>query len=494
MSSESDSIRRELSKLEATARLLDPGPAQRTAWLNGLRAFTEAFLEGLNDTPGFKGDDGLDGFSGTHFEETPADIEALLPLFEREVLEKGANTASGRYVAYIPGSGVYPSALGDFLADVCNRYAGVSLAGPGATRMEQSLIRWMCRLVGYPESANGDLASGGSIATLSAMVAARDAKDVTPGRIGNACVYLTRQAHHCVRKALHIAGLSEAKARYLPMDERYRMDPAALERAMAEDREKGLQPFLVIASAGSTDTGTIDPIDDIARIAQQYEAWLHVDAAYGGFFLLCEETRPALAAMRRADSIVLDPHKGLFLPFGSGAVLLRDGTDLLRSFSYTADYLQDASAHIGHGAQYSPADYSPELSRPFRGLRMWLPLKLFGLAPFRAALQEKLLLARYFRQEIARLDRWEVGPEPDLSVVTYRYIPRRGDADDFNRRLNQALLDDGRIFISSTQIDGVFTLRLAVLNFRTHRDIIDELLELLPRMAEKLERENEKTP
>lgn len=260
------------------------------------------------------------------------------------------------------------------------------------------------------------------------------------------------------------------------MDDRFRMDVSGLRQAILEDKAAGLRPWLIIASAGTTDTGAVDPVDVIAQVAKQHELWLHIDAAYGGFFLLCDEGRQVLRGLDKAHSIVLDPHKGLFLPYGSGAVLVRDEEWLAQSQAYQADYMQDARAASGH---YSPADLSLELTRPFRGLRFWLPLKLFGLAPFRKALAEKIWLARYFHEELEKTPGWETGPYPELSVVTYRYLPDHGDADSFNRQLVEAVKADGKVFISSTLIDEKFYLRLAVLHFRTHLPQVDYLLDLL---------------
>ena len=180
----------------------------------------------------------------------------------------------------------------------------------------------------------------------------------------------------------------------------------------------------------------------------------------------------------------MDQHKGLFLPWGSGALLVRDERLLAEAHRYSAAYLADAHEA---GSVYSASDLSLELTRPFRGPRLWLPLKLFGLAPFRAALEEKLLLAQYFHRRLSELPQWNVGPEPDLSVVTYRYLPKRGDADDFNRRLLDSVLGDGRVAISSTQLDGSYTLRTAVLHYRSHLEQVDELLDVLNREANRLE-------
>jgi glutamate/tyrosine decarboxylase-like PLP-dependent enzyme len=180
----------------------------------------------------------------------------------------------------------------------------------------------------------------------------------------------------------------------------------------------------------------------------------------------------------------MDPHKGLFLPFGSGALIVRDERQLAEAHRFSASYLDDARET---GGVFSPSDLSLELSRPFRAPRLWLPLKLFGLAPFRAALEEKLLLARYFHARLSETSGWIPGPEPDLSIVTYRYRPNRGDPNDFNRRLLQAVYTDGRAVISGTEIDGTYTLRLAVLHYRSHLDEVDGLLDVLASEATRLE-------
>jgi glutamate/tyrosine decarboxylase-like PLP-dependent enzyme len=471
-------------ELEAEARKLEPGARDRRALLQEAGAYAERFLGGLDAAPTYAADGGrsvrLDGC----LREDPANMADLLANIRESVDTPGINPASGGHMGYIPGGGIYPSALGDFLADVTNRYSGVAFASPGAARMEMQLVDWMATLVGYPDSAGGDLTSGGSIANLTGVVTAREAMGLKAADFARACVYLTGQAHHCVDKALRVAGLGECPRRTVPMDDRYRMDPRALRTMVREDRAAGFRPWLIVASAGTTDTGAIDPLAEIADVADTERLWLHLDAAYGGFFILCEEGRAMLRGMGAADSIVMDPHKGLFLPYGTGAVLVRDVELLARAHAYEANYMQDARGSDHHRA---PAGLSAELSRPFRGMRLWLPLKLFGLRPFRAALAEKIWLARYFHQRISATPGFEAGPAPDLSVVTYRYRPRRGNADEFNRRLLQAVHDDGKVFITSTMLDGRFTLRLALLHFRTHLDTVDYLLDLLIEKARILE-------
>ena len=480
-------MRDRIRKLEQISRRLDPDAESRRSMHDAVRDYAERFLNALPETDTYVKDVGRQGLAHQPMAEDAADIRDLLELYRREVDTTGILPASGGQLGYIPGGGLFPSALGDFLAGISNRYSGVSFAGPGAADMEGALVRWMCDLASYPQTAGGDLTSGGSLATLSALVTARDAKGIDHAQIPTACIYLTAQAHHCVSTALHVAGLGGVIRRIVPMDEHFRMDTARLREMVTEDSQKGLAPWLVVASAGTTDTGAVDPIPAIADVCEEHGLWFHLDAAYGGFFRLCEEGREKLEDMERADSIVMDPHKGLGLPYGCGAVLLRDRRLLARSFRYYADYMQDAIREDREpAADHSPADFSPELTRPFRGPRMWFPLKLFGLAPFRASLAEKICLARYFHEEIGKLDSFEAGPPPDLSIVTFRLRSGCGDANIINRKLLQAVHDDGRVFITSTLIGGEFTLRLAVLNFRTHLEQIDYLLDLLKRKSSEI--------
>lgn len=473
----------EIARLEASARVLDPDSVERRRHERLVLDYANGFLQKLPDMPAFRSRFSGGLLDATPVREEPYPLQQLLATLAQDVDTPGINPASGGMLGYIPGGGQYYSALGDYLADVFNRYAGIYYASPGAVRLEKSLIRWMTELVGYPASAAGDLTSGGSIANLMAVVAARQAAGLTGAELRSSPVYFSGQVHHCVDKAIRIAGLGECPRRQIPMDERFRMDARALAAAIEADRRAGLNPWLVVASAGTTDTGAIDPLDEIAAVAAREKLWYHVDAAYGGFFLLCDRAKEALRGMERSDSIVMDPHKGLFLPYGTGAVLVREGESLVAAHYQDASYMQDARA----GAhELSPADLSPELSRPFRGLRLWLPLMLCGLSAYRAALDEKLLLARYFHGKLAGRPGWELGPPPDLSIVIYRYRPERGDPDAFNRALLQAIHDDGRVYVSSTRVNGNFVLRLAVLHFRTHRENIDLLLELLEHHARRL--------
>lgn len=469
-------MRSHILGLERAARQLEPTREVRDQWNEAVKHYADQFLDAIDDAPGYEYDpDEGKGIEAWLPGEKGRPLEQVLGALEAHVDHSGINPASGGHLGYIPGGGVFPSALGDYLAAVTNRYAGIYFANPGAVRMENMMLRWLCQLVGYPEGALGNLTSGGSVANLIGIVTARDDRGVTSAEVPRSVIYLNEQVHHSVHKAIRIAGLAEAPVRYVPLDTHYRLDAGALAQLVEADKRAGLRPFLVIASAGTTDTGAMDPLDAIADIAEAHDMWYHVDAAYGGFFILLDELKDRFKGLERSDSLAIDPHKGLFMPYGVGAVLVRDVQALMRSHYYRANYMQDAHEHAH---QLSPADLSPELTKHFRGLRFWLPLQLLGLAPFRAALAEKRALAQYFHREVQRLG-FEVGPEPDLSVVIYRYVPEQGDANEFNRRLTQYVQRDGRVFVSSTTIDGKVWLRLACLSFRTHLKHIDTLLEVL---------------
>jgi glutamate/tyrosine decarboxylase-like PLP-dependent enzyme len=475
--------------LELEARPLDPSAEERGLLRDKVVAYADAFMDDLAGRPVFVVSEGEDSaLYDSPISEGSTDPDEALDLLDRGVNQRGVTIGSAGHLAYIPGSNLYASALADYLAAVTNRYSGLYFASPGAVRMERVLLRWMANFLGYPAASAGDLTSGGSIANLVGIVTAREAHGLKARDFDRAVVYLSEQTHHAIDKALRIAGLGESLKRFVSLDGRYRMRPEALEEAIERDAKAGLRPWLIAATAGTTDTGAVDPLAELADVARQHGLWLHVDGAYGAPFALTRQGKQILRGIECSDSVVLDPHKGLFLPFGSGAVLVREGSHLLVAHHYDANYLQDKDT-LASGDEVSPADLSPELTRPFRALRLWLPLKLAGVAPFRAALEEKLLLARHFHRRMRLEDGFEVGSPPDLSIVTFRYLPRRGDPDAFNRKLIDAVQRDGRVFLSSTKIDGKFTLRVAILSLHTHLETIELAIEILREKAELLERD-----
>lgn len=476
-------MKRQLDALRKLSRSLEPPLRRRQAWTRIVAAHAQQFLQSRAQAPAFCGSasEGK-GILDSPLSEEPADPQRLLKLLAKHVEQPGLRLGAAGFLGFIPISTLYPAALGDYLGAVINPFVGNFFAAPGAVRLEHMLTRWLARLVGYPRSAAGDLTSGGSIANLSAIVAAREAHQLKASDFHRAVVYLTSQTHHSIAKALRIAGLGECPRRLISLDPAFRMRTDHLEKTLRADKRAGLRPWLIVASAGSTDTGAVDPLEAISQLARNHGLWLHVDGAYGAMFALCASARKVLAGMERSDSLTLDPHKGLFMPCGSGAVLVRDGRHLLAAYRYDASYMQDRPT-LASLAEVSPSELSPELTRPFRGLRLWLSLKLLGLSPFRAALEEKLLLARYFYEEVRRLQGVEVGPPPDLSVVVFRWKPAQGNADRYNQHLLKTIQQDGRVFLTSTRLNGQFWLRLAVGCAATHREHIDLALQILKQNA-----------
>ena len=488
--------------LEGAARALDPGPAERDRLMEHAHAYAQQLLAGLTTPqppappeppaplappstaalPAFNPDlTAVRALRDLPPTPEPRPFPSLIDRFDASVVRPGLLPSHPGHLAYIPGGGLYASALADYLAAVTNEYAGVRFVGPGSVEMEDLVLDWMARVVGFPATADGNLASGGSIASLAAVVAAREAAGLRARDFERAVVYATPHIHQCLHKAIRVAGMGESVRREVAVDNAFRLCPRSLSELVAADRAQGLLPWLVLGSAGTADTGAIDPLDRIAEISEREGLWFHVDAAYGGFFALLDEFRPRLAGLERADSLVLDPHKSMFLPYGTGAVLVRNRNALRDAHAHNASYLQDTLASE-HGGR-SPAAVSPELTKHFRALRVWLPLLLHGEEPFRACLREKLELARYFHRAIGEVG-FEVGPKPDLTVVTFRWVPESGSANAFNRALVEETHRDGRVFMSSTTVEGKFMLRMAALAFRTHLDTIDLALAVLRRAVE----------
>ena len=401
-------------------------------------------------------------------------------------------TTSPGYLAYVPGGGLYTGALADFVAGCLNRFTGLAVEAPALCRLEADVLEWLMTEFGWGDvdSARGVLTSGGSLANFGAVVAARHDCFGEDGDLRRGTAYVSSQTHHSVAKAIRLAGFPLRNVRPIDVDETLRMRVDKLDEAVRGDLDHGLTPFLVVSTAGTTNTGAIDPLADIDASCRAYGVWHHVDAAYGGGFVLCERGRELLAGIARADSITIDPHKSLFLPTGTGCLLVRDGDKLRAAHELDADYLA-----VGHeGEPPSPAHYGAELSRPFRGLRLWLSLMLYGAQPFRTALDEKLELAERFNRGLEKLRTdhalpIEITQPPQLSTVAFRLERDAGESlASWNSR-NVLLLDainaSGRVFLSKTSLpvaDGqAQTLRMCALSYRCREEDIDACLEVLER-------------
>jgi aromatic-L-amino-acid decarboxylase len=396
-------------------------------------------------------------------------LPELLEWLRVAALPPGRNAAHPSYLAYVPGGGLPEAALADWIAATLNRFTGLRAAAPGLVALENITIGWLCQSIGYPRHATGALLSGGSLANWSAVIAARER--YWPGsveRFSAGRAYLSDQTHDSIAKAVRLAGFPETSLRTIRSRPDSRFDLDALEQAIRADRAAGHQPFLVVGTAGNVNTGAIDPLPALAELAERHQLWFHVDAAYGGSFGLTARGRARLAGIERADSVTLDPHKGLFLPFGTGAILVRDPDSLRRAQAIDADYLPG----VAHDGLLDPCQLTPELSRPFRALRLWLPVQMHGVDAWRRALDEKLDLAHESFQRLTALDGIDCVTPPELSLFAFR--DRRGD--DFNAAWLEHLNRQGRLHLSSTRWRSALHLRWIVLNFRTHHRHVEQAL------------------
>jgi aromatic-L-amino-acid/L-tryptophan decarboxylase len=463
---------------------LEPSSDEMRHMATGALEALVTFVEGLPGAPAHDGTDVAE--LAARFREEAPEFGDSFDKVLGSVLDassKGIETGGPGFFGYIPGGGLYASAIASYIAFAMNRFVNLWEAAPGLAQIEATVLRWLSDMFEYPPETLGILTSGGSLANFSAIVTARKAllsQDFLDGTL-----YTSEQAHHSVVRAAMLAGFPTRNVRVVPCTPDLRIDVEALHVMIDDDRREGLRPFCVIGNAGTTNTGTVDPLVDLVQIAHERRMWVHIDAAYGGFFQLTHRGRQKLRGITGADSITLDPHKGMFLPYGTGALLVRDGARLREAHQLDADYMQDIGVEDDIP---SFTHYGPELSRDFRGLRVWLPVKLHGLNAFRDALDEKLDLARYLYEELRATDGFDVPWEPDLTVVPFRYRFRTIDQEEGNRELLARINASKRVFLSSTKVAGEFTLRVAILSHRSHRDRVEECVDIIKRSAAELDR------
>jgi glutamate/tyrosine decarboxylase-like PLP-dependent enzyme len=410
----------------------------------------------------------------------PASFEFLATRLQDDVLSIMNRGDHPRFFAFIPSCGTWAGALGDFIASACNIYAGSWSESAGPSMLELVVLDWFKEWLGYPTEAGGILLSGGSAANMTALACAREnsigvmAEDVV--------AYVSDQAHSSVARAARMLGFQPHQLRVLPVDGRFRMSPTALRDAIASDIRAGHRPLFVSASAGSTNTGAIDPLIELREIADEHRMWLHVDAAYGGFAALTPRGREWLAGIELADSITLDPHKWLYQPFECGCLLVKRAQDLQRAFQITPDYLKDVE---GSDQSVNFSDLGLQLTRMSRALKVWLSLKYFGVDAFRQAIDRSLDLAMLAQHRIEASSDLELMNPASLGVVCFRRRFPDANSEDALEKLNAALLKElaasGLGFVSSTRLRGRYALRLCVLNHTSGAEDVEQVLGWIER-------------
>lgn len=428
----------------------------------------------------------------------------------RTIIENSRHNGHPRFFGYVASPATPPGAFGDLIASALNTNLTSWRSGPAATEIERTVISWLATLIGYGSEnlpAHGLLTSGGSMANLTALLMAHRAKsdpDVASKGLWNVSapmtLYASDQIHMSIPKAADILGFGRAQVRFVPGDDRFRMHVTALREIIAADIQEGLKPFCIVGSAGTVNTGAVDPLNEIADVAKEFGLWFHIDGAYGALAALDETKRPLFRGLERADSISLDPHKWLYVPIDSGCLLFRDEARARAAFAFEgADYIkvheQDADEAFAFW------NYGPELSRRFRALKIWLTLRYYGVRRIAAAISEDIAVAAYLGEQVEAATDFELLAQPELSICCFRYVPAAlqqklnspeaaavdTELDQLNTNIMNLVQRGGRAYLSSATIRGKFALRACITNFRTTRADIDQTLEIIREAAVELQ-------
>ncbi len=417
-----------------------------------------------------------------------ASFGELLDELDATVVAHSRHNAHPRFFGYISSPGAPVATVGSMIQSALNINVTCWRSGPAATELEHVTVNWLKEILDYPASSAGLLTSGGSMANFAGLAAARSAKAAgNVVRDGLAAagrsmrVYVSREGHFSVAKAAGMLGIGESNVREVDTNDRFQMDTADLERLIGEDRASGALPFCVVASAGTTATGAVDPLREIAEIARRYDLWLHVDAAYGGFAALDPQARPLFDGMAEADSVALDPHKWLYLPVGCGCVLYKDPAMARAAFSHSAEYTRTIG--LEHDEAFAFWDYGPELSRPFRALDLWLLVKYAGARRLGEAIARNIACAKHLERMVQESADFEMLAPVELSVFCFRYKAAEGDLDALNERILLALQRGGSTYLSNASLRGRFALRGCVLNYRTTFEDMERVLEDVRKVA-----------
>ncbi|MBF0451213.1 MAG: aminotransferase class I/II-fold pyridoxal phosphate-dependent enzyme [Candidatus Magnetomorum sp.] len=423
-------------------------------------------------------------------EDACQDVDQLFQLIFEKLAPVSTNDNSPGYLAYIPGGGLFHACLAEFISLCLNRYVTIFMSAPGLAAIENQAIRWFCDIIGYSERSGGVLTSGGSLATIYALHLARSCHfSHDPDQALNGRVYASNQTHCCLNQAMQLCGFSDKHLQQIDCHpSNYRICINTLRQSIENDQKNGTQPFMLIANAGTTNTGAVDDLSVMADIAKDYGLWFHVDAAYGGFFMLTDHGKGIMKGIERADSVCVDPHKSLFFPYGTGALLVKDQKKLLSVFKNKGTYLPE---HVDSVLPDDIMNISPEMTREFRGLRVWLPIKMLGIKAFRDQLEEKILLAQWVCKEIEQIDPVIIVAKPQLSTFVFKIQTTDSGKllDDINRCFINEINKQGRILLSPFRGNGQvgeFGIRMSILSFRTDKKRLEQGIEDIRRAAEKV--------
>lgn len=456
-----------------------------------MKAFIDTFYENKQDIQQGKPielipNDTINALKNTTITEDGRDLDSLLKMLEESVYPFRNVSEHKRNFAFIPAPVVDISKLGDLFESFYNPNAAGFYSSSGTAVVEEEMMAYLCEKAGYnPKKASGTFLSGGSMANLNATIAARD-KYLSLDDITRGVVYISDQAHHSVHKALHVIGIPDERIRRVKTDDQLKIDPTALQEIIKADKKNALRPFIVIATAGTTNAGVIDPLTELAKICKEEDMWLHVDGAFGASVLLSSSHTHLLKGIEQADSITWDAHKWLFQSYSCAMLLVKDKADLLRSFSETPEYLEDASEN----EHINTWDLGLDLSRPARGVKLWLSMQALGTKKLGDTIDYGIKLAEYTESVVRNTPKLDIVTPAQTAILNFRYY-REGlseeELNSFNTALSNMISNQGFAQILTTKLQGKTVLRMCTISPETTQEDIDKTIEHISTCVEKLE-------
>lgn len=416
--------------------------------------------------------------------------EKVLDFVMDTVIPNSTVISHPKAYSFVPGPSNFISTMADSLATGFNIFSGGWMVSPAAAELEIVTMNWLLKMYNFPvEKGGGIFTSGGSMANLTALVTARRLK--CGDDFSKAVIYLSDQAHSSNIKAIRVLGFKKEQIRILPTDLEFRISINKLKNAIAKDRLEGLQPFCYIASAGTTNTGTVDPLNEIADICEEEDLWFHIDGAYGGAAILAEKGAKALRGIERADSLTVDPHKWFYQPYEIGCLLVKDASWLSGTFSEKPEYLRDIE---GNESEINFYDYGIQLTRRFRALKFYMSIKTYGLDAFKEAVTYNIQLADDVEKMLRKSRNWEIISPATLAVINFRYNPiglnlSEKEIDELNQKISQKIMESREAFLVTTILNKQVVLRMCLINPKTTMDDVKETLELCHQFGKEILKE-----
>jgi aromatic-L-amino-acid decarboxylase len=469
--------------------MLEPSADEIREWENAVTQFMIEYLGGLRDRPVYRHTSSREIRSklDSNLPAKGTDFGSLLKVFRETIVPFSRQNAHPRMFGYVQSPGTPIGAFADLLASTLNANLTIWRSAPAAVELERLTIDWIRQILGFPTEAGGLFVSGGSMANLAALAAARQTKHDSLGRLR---VYASTATHFSITKAAALLGIGRENVQQIAVDERLKMRVEDLVAKINADLEAGYVPLCIVGNAGTVDTGAVDPLREIRDVANRFQLWMHVDGSYGAFAILADSARKLFAGMEQADSIALDPHKWLYLPVDVGCVIYRNPEFAHAAFAHEAEYTRMFGEEADEA--FVCWDYGPELSRRFRALKVWMLLKGVGLDRLSEAIESNLACARHLESMVQASDDFEMVAPVELSIFCFRHVPAQlrnqspTAIDAFNERLLVALQRDGSSYLSNTTLGGRFALRGCVLNYRTTLRDMEILLDDLRRVGKSL--------